>query len=237
MTPTNLLLNPPGDRRRVMLGRLAVALNAIGPRGQASISEMFGRFADAADFDLEQAANLVQPVMALAALYEPPAGDAESSRLSLHLGAGGESARRKRALTRLAGQVGASGYRASASISELAGRIADAAEFDFDRAVEHLREVMNLAAQSYVVAAEETADAAAEWPKNGAFATERAAKLAADRETTPVVVRFKDGSYDWFRGNWPIGFMHDNVYVEYAADYYQIVARYVPGRGWKATDR
>lgn len=224
------------DRRKGALTRLAVELHAIGRRGSAYISELFVRIADAAEYDLEQTVELMRPIMELATEFAGNDEGEAGSKLYLSLGVR-DAAIRKAALERLTRELEVVGYRRH-SIGDLAGRIADAADADFERAAFLLGEVMNLAAQSYVAAAEEGADlAAGEWLKDGPYSSERAAKLGADRSTNPVIVRLQDGSYDWFPAGRPIGYVHDQQYIEYAPDYYQVIARYIPGRGWKATDR
>lgn len=138
--------------------------------------------------------------------------------LNLYLGSerGGE---RKDTLRRLAAAAGAIGPRGEASVSELNARLADAAEFDFAQAAYLLREIMNLAAQGYVVAAEDMAQSVTA----GRYVTERAAKRAADPAAGAVVVRFGDGSFDWF----PAGSS-----IDAPAGQFNIVARRV-GRTWK----
>lgn len=158
-----------------------------------------------------------------------------AGELHLHLGASAEG--RKKTLEQMAADANAIGYRRRPSISELIGRIADAADFDYDQAMSHVNGLMNLAAQSYVVSSEEEVQAAVDdWRRNGAYRTERAAKRAAGDEPA-VVVRFVDGSFAWFPAGAPIATVHDGRITEFAADQYQVVARRVAGRGWVATNQ
>ena len=97
---------------------------------------------------------------------------------------------------------------------------------------------MNIAAQSYIVESEAMQQEAADRrPTAGKYPTERAAKQAADRAANPVVVRFADGSHDWYRSQGVIGYVLDGHTIPYDRSQYRIVSRYVVGRGWKATNR
>ena len=209
-----------GNRHhKVTLGWLAAAVVAIGPHGSAGISELVGRIADAADYDLQQTATIlaaIQQTIVPAALVVGESGGAERS-VNVYLGAA-EAERRRAALARLAGRL-------DASISRVLWWMAVVAEANPERAIAQVSEIMNLAAQSYVLAAEAMQQDAALRVTAGKYATERAARAAADLTTNPVVVRCADGSYDWL------------PYGAAVAEEHQITARHIAGRGWKATDR
>lgn len=69
--------------------------------------------------------------------------------------------RRKAALERLAARAGAIGRNGKASISELISRLADAADYDLERTAGLAGEIMIIAAEAHVLAAEEAQAAAA----------------------------------------------------------------------------
>ena len=229
-----------GQINRQHLTALATATGAIGPRGEPGISELFGRIADAAEYDLAQTAALLAPLVERPA----PAATPAKSYLMLHLGVPEEAERRKAALARLVEALAASGYRRTRpSVSRLAELLSAHAAADLDQTASTLAEVMNLAAQSYVLAAEDMADQAAEAEdgqrlKLGKYTTEREAKVASDRATSPFVVRFADGLYEWYAHNGLVGYVPaDGRSMPYERALYRIVSRYVIGRGWKATNR
>ena len=68
----------------------------------------------------------------------------------------------------------------------------------------------------------------------GHYNTEDAAKSAADTMTHPYVVRYHDGSYDWFPEGEPVGTIDRNGNFNRApGSYYSLVAKYTFG-GWHA---
>lgn len=78
----------------------------------------------------------------------------------LNVSLGANAAERRAALERLATAVRAYGRNGVPSISEMLGRIADAAGHDPQRATYLMNEIMILAAEGYVLAAEEMQDEA-----------------------------------------------------------------------------
>lgn len=231
------------------LRRLVAVLDIRGRRGQLSLSELVGRLADATDFDFEQTAARLDEIFTVAARFVEPTtlgsaasgwevfsvperGAAESGARSLnvHLGAH-DAARRRAALERLAEHFGI-------SVSAILRRVANATLADEGRTTLLAGDIMNIAAQSYIAESEAMQQEAADRrPTAGKYPTERAAKQAADRATNPVVVRFADGSHDWYRSQGVIGYVLDGHTIPYDRGQYQIVSRHVVGRGWKATNR
>lgn len=153
------------------------------------------------------------------------------TRINIDLGAGELGRERRKIADEFVAALAPRGRRGDPSASEAWARMLDAFKFDAERVEPHFNAIMDIAAEAYALEAEEMAARAAETappsaPTHGKYRTERAAKTAADIATEPFVVLFDDGSYDWFA---------NGAAVEPVT--YQIVARRVTGRGWKATNR
>ncbi len=221
--------------RKPALLRLVGALDIRGRRGTPSLSELVGRLADAAEFDFEQTAARLRKVFAVAVWVIPPDDGEEtdtsgSRALNVHLGTQ-NSIRRRAALQRLANYF-------EISVSMILMRLADAVVEDFEKTAMLVGDIINIAAQSYVATSETLRRGMAEQtPTMGKYLTEQAAKRAASRPAGPIVVRFSDGSFDWFAAGQSVGYVADGRDVAYPADWYRVVARYIVGSGWKTTDQ
>jgi hypothetical protein len=63
----------------------------------------------------------------------------------------------------------------------------------------------------------------------GKYFTELAAKKGASKFSNPCIVRFSDGSFDWFPLGHPIGYYENGKFVESVN--YAIISRY-DGNKW-----